>query len=240
MSRSFLELQKKKDGEGWFPKTRNPEVTDLTPAETPLTEEAVDQLEVVTTKAPSLTMADSSVPRAGLMSTGNGKPFTKGNRAARGRRPKLARLGIDMKYLDIKDERYRGCLRRAEYYLARRCRELCVAFGYVSAGVSGILSTAALQLAASKYIHQAASEAAGVDMGKMLKLLELGTKLANGSRQNEISAWELCAKECAATRSRVSEMAPWLDAGGSLSEPGDNSEDVSDSVDVGDDNSDVG
>lgn len=240
MSRSFLELQKNTDKPGWTPKTRNPEVDELTPAERPITEEAVDSLEVVPTPAPTLTYADVSRPMAGLMTTGNGKPFTKGNRAARGRRPKLARLGIDTKYLNIKDERYRGCLRRAEYYLARRCRELCVAFGYVSAGVSGILSTAALQLAASKYIHQLAAEAAGENIPLMIKLLEIGTKLANGSRQNEISAWELCAKECAATRARHSEMAPWLDTGGVLSEPGPDNENVSDSVDASGDNIDVG
>lgn len=138
-----------------------------------------------------------------------GDPALMGRRSAAGRKPKLAMLGIDCTYLDIHDKRYTSALRRAEYYLRRRAKELSIAFGYVSVGVSGILGTAALQLAASKYISQLAAEQAGRDMKLFAELMNLSLKVSNQARQNEVTAWELCAKEQMTVR-KINDVAPWL------------------------------
>jgi hypothetical protein len=151
--------------------------------------------------------------RVGGLTGPNGRPYQKGNKAARGRKPKLAMIGVDVALLDIKDSRYTSALRRAEYYLKRRSRELSVMFGYASAGVNGILSSASLQLAASKYLAQRASEMAGVDMKVFTELMKLSMQLQNSARTNELAAYELCAKESGEAKRVVKQAAPWLQSG---------------------------
>lgn len=152
--------------------------------------------------------------------TGHGKPFRKGNRAAVGRKPKLMLIGVDTSYLNIKDPRYKSCLRRAEYYMKRRCRELAVSFGYVSVGVSGILSTGSLQLAASKYVGQLAAESTD-DLDRFIALMNMSVKLGASARQCELTAWELCAKETGAVKKKHEDV-PWMQASGYVDTEVDN------------------
>lgn len=185
-------LERKKVGKSTQLEVRETRVEGLSPPTTPITESRMAEV-------------DNSMRRSN-------KPFVKGNKAAVGRKPKLAMLGIDMAYLNITDMKYKSALRRAEYYLKRRTRELGAAFGYVTVGVNALLGTASLQLATSKYLMQLACEAAGVDTPLMLKLMEMSTKLSTGARQNELSAWELCAKEQGAVKKNRELQANWLNA----------------------------
>jgi hypothetical protein len=157
-------------------------------------------------------------PTMGHLRGPRGRPFEKGNKA--GRKPKLAMLGIDVAHLDLKDPKYRSALRRAEFYLKRRSRELAVMFGYASAGVNGILSSAALQLAASKYLAQIAAEQAGHNMRDFVEFTRLSMQLQNSARQNEMAAYEMCAKEASIARKLLDQEVPWLRSGGDIdSEP---------------------
>lgn len=78
-------------------------------------------------------------------------------------------------------------------YAERRRRELCALHGgRLSAGVGVLIETAALTLAASRYLFAKGSET--IDAG-MLKQASL---LGADARQNELAAWELAAREAAA------------------------------------------
>jgi hypothetical protein len=98
----------------------------------------------------------------------------------------LATLGIP---LASDDAGYQLCLRLADRYRRRRASEIVKAHGWMSAGAASILATSALQLALSRYYA-----ARGTDE----KLAALASKLGNDSRQNELAAWELAAREAKA------------------------------------------
>lgn len=117
-----------------------------------------------------------------------GRPFEPGNRAAAGRRPKLALLGVTV---DATDPRYALALRRAGRYRRRRCSELAAVHGYVSAGVSSLIASAALALCASRYLYELAAETGDADT------LKRASALSNDARQNELAAWELASREAA-------------------------------------------
>ncbi len=121
----------------------------------------------------------------------------------RGRKNALAVIGLK---LDKADPAYDKCIKLADDYRKHRSRELVVVHGFVSAGVSSLLSTAALALAASRYLY----ERAGTD-GE-ISLLITASKLADSARQSELAAWELCAREGVARKKSAAaqEKAPWL------------------------------
>lgn len=133
-----------------------------------------------------------------------GRPFKKGNKAAVGRRPKLARLGVNRETLDHKDPRYASSIRMAESYRQRRVMEMKVTHGFVSVGAMQIMATAALQLAMSRLMMDMASDT--MDMEMMKK----SSSLANDSRQNELAAWELCSREASAKTRLAANATPWL------------------------------
>lgn len=134
-----------------------------------------------------------------------GRPFVKGNRAARGRRPKLARLGLERsKGLDTKDPRYSSFLRQAESYRQRRVSEMKMTHGFVSVGAMSIIATASLQLAMSRFMMAVAADDMDTDMMKK------ASSLANDARQNELAAWELCQREAGAKARMSTAAAPWL------------------------------
>ncbi len=162
----------------------------------------------------------SPKPKRQALSTGNGKPFEKGNKAAMAKKPRLVMLGIPLDRIDIQDQELMSYLRKAEYYLKRRSRELCAMFGYTSAGVNGVLSSAALQLAHSKYLSVKATEAGLNNTGEnilrngdYLKYMTLSTTLQNAARSNELAAYELCAKEAGVAKTQHSKAAEWLRQG---------------------------
>lgn len=79
--------------------------------------------------------------------------------------------------------------------------------GEVSAGPASIVSTAAIQLAASRYLSDL-----GAQNGDARMLLD-ASRLGNESRQNLLAAHELCAREAAARPARSSHAdTPWLPA----------------------------
>lgn len=123
------------------------------------------------------------------MSPRRGRPFEPGNKAAAGRRPRLALLGVT---IEGSDPRYALALRRAGRYRKRRVRELYHAHGFVSAGVASLIASASLALSASRYLYEIASETGDPET------LKRASALANDARQNELAAWELAAREGAA------------------------------------------
>jgi hypothetical protein len=123
------------------------------------------------------------------MRSRRGKPFEPGNRAAAGRRPKLALLGVSV---DATDPRYALALRRAGRYRKRRCSELAAVHGYVSAGAASLIASAALALCASRYLYEVAATTGDAET------LKRASALANDARQNELAAWELASREAQA------------------------------------------
>lgn len=126
-----------------------------------------------------------------------------------GKKHKLAIMGISEELLERSDPRYREMLRLANSFRRHRAREMMIAHGYVSAGVNAILSNSALSLAASRYIYEKAIETGEISFFTMY------SKLATDSRQNELSAWELCAREAMARKKAAATMGgvPWLTQG---------------------------
>lgn len=138
------------------------------------------------------------------LAAGRGKPFTKGNRAAQNRKPALALLGVP---LETTDPTYRSNLRKANSYRQRRTRELAVQYGgYLGAGPSAMLASAALALAASRTMYALAGEALSAGERKTAtELFASASRLADSSRQQELTASALAEREAAA-RPKV-----WLD-----------------------------
>lgn len=134
---------------------------------------------------------------AAAMVAQRGRPFQRGNQAAKGRRPALAGLGIP---LDAQDPRYRSALRKANVYRRRRCAEVARLYGWLSAGAAGMLGSAALAMAASRYLYQVAAEDGNVS------LLPVAAALADKARQAENTAIDLAEKE-KASRPTVDPMA---------------------------------
>lgn len=131
------------------------------------------------------------------MARRRGAPFTKGNKAAANRKPALCQLGVP---LDTSDPRYRSAMRKAERYRARRVRETAVAHGgHLSAGPSAMFASAARALAASIVVNLLAGEtlAAG-DTKAAADLFKVAASLADSSRQQELTAVGLAAREAAA------------------------------------------
>lgn len=75
--------------------------------------------------------------------------------------------------------------------------------GQVGPGPASIVSTAALQLAASRWLSDQGAERADA------KMLLAGSRLADSSRQNLLAAHELCVRELQA-RPRGAAQLPWL------------------------------
>jgi hypothetical protein len=95
----------------------------------------------------------------------------------------------------------------AEQFIAAHLAELAqVAGGVVGTGPSTMVTSAALQLAASRYCFDRASERGDTD------LMKQGSVLANDSRQNLIAAYELAtrtAAEHAKNKGPADPLAAW-------------------------------
>lgn len=126
-----------------------------------------------------------------------GRPFTRGNAAAKGRKPAMASVGVRVD--DTTDPAYRRALRQAAAYRRRRCSELTRDHGgELSAGVSGMVATAALALAASRWLYERAGSA-----GKGAPaLLVQAAALADKARQAELTAIDLAQREARARPKR--------------------------------------
>lgn len=139
----------------------------------------------------------------------------------KGRKTKLAAFGLTPSLIKAGDPEYAQCLYQANKYRKTRMKELATAHGSVSAGVGALVASASLCLAASRYLFQ---RAAGAPGGADPELLKLAAKLSSDGRQNDLAAWELCAREGAVKRRQAvdSQMTPWdvTDSGKLLDKPG--------------------
>lgn len=134
-------------------------------------------------------------------------PRLAGN-GAKARKTKLAVMGLSTDLLDAGDPRYAACIRLANAFRKSRTKEMYELHGHVSSGVSALLASSAMALAAARFLYELAA-AGGEDMSN---LLTKASKLSDSSRQNELSAWELCSRE-AIVRKRVSDNSsamPWF------------------------------
>lgn len=124
----------------------------------------------------------------------------------KGKKTKLSIMTLHEDTLAKADKRYAECLKLADQYRKQRSREFMVSHGYVSSGVSSMLSTAALSLAASRYLYEKSAESGN------LALLIPASKLSTDARQSELAAWELCAREAKARKVAEANMGgvPWL------------------------------
>lgn len=136
--------------------------------------------------------------------------FKKGNKAASGRKPAAANLGIPVKYIDAADARYRRFIRNASYYRKARCRELAQVHGFLSAGATNLVASASLSMAVSRYAYTLSMEE--TDRKEAAKLITLASKLANDAKQLELAAWELASREAEAVKAmKAEDDAPaWL------------------------------
>lgn len=148
-------------------------------------------------------------PRADeLSAAGNPhpQPWTK---LPRKRKTKLSLLGVSREMLDNGDPRYANALHQANAYRKVRSKELSRIHGHVSSGASSLLASASLALAASRFLYEKFAETGDFDQ------LKLAAKLADSSRQGELAAWEMSAREgLVMRRLRDAELGmPWLASG---------------------------
>ncbi len=142
-------------------------------------------------------------PRA-LVMAADPKEREKG--AGKGRKTKLAAIGLSLSIIKNGNPEYSACLSQANKYRKIRMRELAEYHGHVSAGVGALLATAALALAASRFLYQrAAKDGDSYD-------LKLASNLADSARQAELAAWELCGREGILKRRQDTAASgmPWL------------------------------
>ena len=117
--------------------------------------------------------------------------FARGNtvgRQGRTRPGPRGLVGVDRTSPD-----YRPFARWGARYGAHRRRELASAHGgEISAGVGAIVESAALAMAASRYLQHRAG------LSNDAELFRQASQLASTARQHELAAWELAAREAAA------------------------------------------
>lgn len=127
-------------------------------------------------------------------------------------------MGIRRDAMEKADPAYARALRDAEAYRKIRQREFFVSFGYVSAGVSAMLCTAALFLATSRYLANRTvaetgilNEKGGFDVANLKQLAHIKS-LADAGRNHELAAWELASREAASGKAALAgSMTPWLE-----------------------------
>ncbi len=157
-----------------------------------------------------------------------GSQFPNRKSPLKERRTKLACLGIPSHILDAGSQEYARTIRLASSYKKVRVKELFQAHGYVSSGVSALLAAASLALSGSRFLYEIAAstpiQAAERGDLTMPQLLKLASSLSDSSRQNELSAWELCAREAVVRkRNDMNTVSiPWIhsESGGERKKPG--------------------
>jgi len=132
--------------------------------------------------------------------------YRLGDSPLAGKKSKLSVLGISPAAIDKADPAWVACIKAANAYRRSRNKELYIAHGYVSAGASALLATAALALAASRYLYERMSFTGDI------ALLKQASQLGDAARQNELAAWELCAREAVSRRKHTADQSgvPWL------------------------------
>lgn len=142
-----------------------------------------------------------------------GSPFKPGNKMAAGRKPSLCLLGVPV---TTSDPRYRSALRKANTYRQVRIRELATQHGgHLGAGPSAMLASSARALASSILLNELGAEALAAGTAKAIRnasgLLALAARLADSSRQQELTAVALAEREGKVrSEARSSETPDWL------------------------------
>lgn len=122
-------------------------------------------------------------------------PKRRGNKAKSGlsqpaqRLTRLRHVAEELQEVEGMDPRMLETMQQADLYRRRRITELQRAHGYVSAGVSGMIASSAMDLAISRYLANLGASTG--DLGLFIK----SRAHAQASAKNEGLAWELCARE---------------------------------------------
>ncbi len=151
-------------------------------------------------------------PLTGVVRRQNGTVATSEAAKALGRRGgevkakavRLARcLGLSVPTDDAVFAPYR---RAAAAFRRHHCKELAaMAGGHCGAAASSIVASAALQLAASRFLFDLGAESGDAT------ILKQASQLANDSRQNLLAAAELATRSASARRARTDDATPpWL------------------------------
>lgn len=117
--------------------------------------------------------------------------FAKGNTVAKSKRQKVGPRGLAG--IDKTAPEYRPFAKWGSRYASHRRRELAQTHGgAISSGVGAIVESAALTMAASRFLNAKAAETGDAELFKQ------SSALASTARQHELAAWELAAREAQA------------------------------------------
>lgn len=166
---------------------------------------------VARSKASEIPIADATAAQERVLARANPETAKTVMRPVQARRTKLACLGIPTDVLDRADPLYARAIRLANAYKKSRAKELFLAHGYVSSGVHALLASASLAMAASRFLYALTEEGGTVDNGTV----KIASSLSDSARQNELAAWELCAREAVIRKRNESahQNLPWLQTG---------------------------
>ncbi len=157
----------------------------------------------------------TSAQERSLAIVGHG-PYAEAVKPLKVRQTKLAVMGIPASVLGAGDPRYARCVKLAQSWKKARQKEMYVAYGYVSSGVGALLAAAGLALSASRFLYEVAAqtEVQPTERGHlgMPQLLKIASSLGDSARQNELAAWELCARESVVRKrnEQNSKEMPWV------------------------------
>lgn len=128
--------------------------------------------------------------------------FAKGNGVARMRRTRVGPSALAGFEVHPKFQAFRAWGRR---YASHRIGELAKLHGgEVSAAVGSLVESAALNLAASRFLHAIAAS-----QPSAAKVFLLASRLADSARGHERDAWQLASLEAAARLSTTAMLMPW-------------------------------
>lgn len=113
--------------------------------------------------------------------------------------------------LSSEDPEFDKALRRARAYAEARVEELSHVHGAVGAGVSGLISQAAIMMAASRYLMEKAASTPAANM----QLIQQAGRMGEIARQQEMAAAQLAEQEgklllAATLQDNDLPTAPWL------------------------------
>jgi hypothetical protein len=142
--------------------------------------------------------------RSTELSNAEGEPLAPG--AGKGRRTKLAAMGLSPGIIKAGDPDYSKTLYQANKYRKVRMKEIAELHGHVSAGVGALLASASLALAGSRFLYQKAAEDGDST------LLKQASQLAAEAQRHELAAWEIAAKEGVLKRRQETTKTnqPWI------------------------------
>lgn len=174
------------------------------------------------TTGPNKRMSASPVPprevkRHGLMSSPKGARLPEKKAKLRQKGQQL--ILTSLTGLSSADPAFDQALRRARAYSEARIEELSHVHGAVGAGVSGLISQAAIMMAASRYLMEQAAKGYATEDGVKvdMRIIQQAGRMGEIARQQEMAAAQLAEQEgklllAAALQDQDLPTAPWLNA----------------------------